>query len=425
MSGNLADIGVLADRREGDPGLVVVGGGIAALRAVQTVRSEEYEGPVTLVSAETHLPYDRPPLSKQVLTGDLPAHAPNYHNADYFADLNVQLLLGRRAHGLDVDRRRLHVRDMHGREETVPYSAVIIATGARPRQLPYPGPTDGVHVLRTIEDALALRGQLQDSLRVAVVGAGFIGAEVASSARSMGLEVTVIECAPTPLVRAVGESTGSLLAGLHANNDVRLICGHGVTGLYGRERVEAVLLDDGTAVPADLVVMGVGVVPNVEWLVESGLPLGDGLECDEYLQAGRDDVLGAGDAVSWPNWGIGQGSHRMRSQQWTTAGDQGAHAAKVLMRGPDAAGPFRHDMYFWSDQYGVKIQGAGRLQGEATVLEQRSDLTRLVVAYREGDRLGGVLTINHPKEFRRLRALCNADAAWADVAPTVASAPTS
>lgn len=424
MSPNLADTGVLAGRRAGEPGLVVVGGGIAALRAVQTVRSEDYDGPVTVVSAEAHLPYDRPPLSKQVLTGGLPARAPSYHDADYFADLDVQLLLGRRAHALDVDRRLLRVSEIGGGEETLPYSAVLIATGARPRQLPYPGPPDGVHVLRTIEDALALRAQLQDSLRVAVVGAGFIGAEVASSARSMGLEVTVIEYAPTPLVRAVGQATGCLLAGLHAKNDVRLICGHGVTGLYGRDRVEAVLLDDGTAVPADLVVTGVGVVPDVEWLAGSGLPLGDGLECDEYLRAGRDDVLGAGDAVSWPNRGIGQGSHRMRSQQWTTAGDQGAHAAKVLIRGPDAAGPFRHDMYFWSDQYGVKIQGAGQLQGDAAVLEQRPDLTRLVVAYREGDRLSGVLTINHPKEFRRLRALCNADAAWADVAPTVASGPT-
>ncbi|SFL79553.1 NAD(P)/FAD-dependent oxidoreductase [Geodermatophilus ruber] len=409
--------GVLTTLRAGDPGLVVVGGGIAGLRTVQTVRSAGYTGRVTVVAAERHLPYDRPPLSKQVLTGELAPEAPVYHGAEYFADLGIDLMLGQQARRLDVERRVLHVGDAGGGELTVPYSAVVIATGARPRRLPCAEPPEGVHVVRTVEDAAGLRAELLTGPQVAVVGAGFIGAEVASSARALGLDVTVIESAASPLARAIGQSMGDLLGGLHARNGVRLVCGRGVTGLHGTDRVEGLLLDDGTSVAADLVVVGVGVVPDVEWLADSGLPLDDGVACDEYLRAGRSEVLGAGDAVSWPNRSPGRDAYRTRSQQWTTAGDQGRHVAEVLVYGADAAGPFEHDLYFWSDQYGVKIQGAGLLNRDAALLELRPDRSRLVAAYRDADRLGGVLTVNHPKEFRRLRALAAAGAPWSQIAP--------
>jgi NADPH-dependent 2,4-dienoyl-CoA reductase/sulfur reductase-like enzyme len=391
--------GPLSQSRSG-PGLVVVGAGVAGLRVVEGVRREGYEGPVTLVGAEPHLPYDRPPLSKQVLTDENAPEVPVYRPASFLAELDVEVRTGVRAESLDVDRRIVTVRSAGVREE-IPFTALVVATGARPRTLPCVGPETGVHVVRRFEDSLALRAELYRRPRVAVVGAGFIGAEVASSARTLGLDVTVVEAAPSPLGRAVGPHVGRLLGGLHAQNGARLLCGRGVTRLIGGERVEGLVLDDGTVIDADLVVVGVGVIADVEWLRDSGLGLNDGLECDEYLRARGDVVFGAGDVASWPN-ALMAGA-RVRSQQWTTSADQGKHVAKVLVHGPEKVGPFGHDLYFWSDQYGTRIQGAGRMSGDASSVEHDPAVTKLVATWSDGERTHGAVTVNSPKEFRRLR----------------------
>jgi 3-phenylpropionate/trans-cinnamate dioxygenase ferredoxin reductase subunit len=400
--------GVLAGRATANVGLVVVGTGVAGLRVAQSVRQEGYEGPVMLVGAEPHLPYDRPPLSKQVLQGELSVDATEYHAASYYTDdLGAEVIAGRSAASVDIERSRLTLDD--GVE--LPFSALVIATGSRPRRLPFGTPTVGLHVLRTRDDALALREALHRSTRLAVVGAGFIGAEVASTAKSMGLDVTVIETAATPLARVVGPELGRELAALHERSGVTLICGKAVTGFIGRERVEGLILDDGSALEVDLVVLGVGVVPDVEWLQESGLALADGLACDAFLNAGRPNIFGAGDAVSWPNSTFGR---RVRSQQWTTAADQGRHVGRVLVRG-ETTGPFTHDMYFWSDQYGSRIQGVGVQTRDAQVLRRHPGAGVLVAAYRDAGLVRGVLTVNAPRDFNRLRKLAVRLAPWEDV----------
>lgn len=398
--------GELRHHTPGDPGLVVVGGGVAGLRVVQTVRQEGYTGPVTLLGAEPWLPYDRPPLSKQVLTGDLALDATGYHPASYFSDeIGVDTVLGVTATGIDVARHRLLLAD----GDALPYRALVVATGSRPRRLPFVSPSDGVHVLRTREDAARLRQDLARAGRLAIVGAGFVGAEVASSAASLGVEVTVVETAPTPLVRAVGAVVGAELARLHTDAGVRLVCGKAVTGFVGRDRVEGLTLDDGSVLEVDLVLVGVGVVPDVEWLQDSGLALDDGLACDDHLATGADAVYGAGDAVSWPSVRLGR---RARSQQWTTASDQGRHVGRVLVRGREEAGPFDHDLYFWSDEYGSRIQGFGATAGEAVVLSRDPAKGSFLAGFRAGDVLTGAVGVNAPREFAAVRKRARTDDSW-------------
>ncbi|MFE5703409.1 NAD(P)/FAD-dependent oxidoreductase [Rhodococcus koreensis] len=403
--------GVLSGRVRGSSGLVVVGAGVAGLRTVQGVRREGYDGPITLIGAEAHLPYDRPPLSKQVLTGELGSAPVTYHDREYFQDLGVTVLTGTRVDSVDVQAQTLAVQ-FEGSDvrERIPFAALVVATGARPRRLPCVVPPRGVHVVRTSDDAAALHEDLLATPTVIVIGGGFIGAEVASSARTLGLEVTVLETGRFPMRRALGPVVAELLSELHELNGVTLRCGSSVSGILGGDRVEGVLLDDGTAIEAGLVVVGIGVVPDVDWLTCSGLPLGDGLTCDQFLRAGSEIVLGVGDAASCPN--AAMGGRRVRSQQWTTAGDQGTHAARVLTHGAEIAGPFSHDMYFWSDQYGVKIQGSGDLSGDVEVVEARPDLSRLVTAYRKGDLIRGAVTVNAPKHFRRLRKMISTRDPW-------------
>ncbi|MEV7005014.1 FAD-dependent oxidoreductase [Streptosporangium sp. NPDC051022] len=390
--------------------ILVAGGNLAALRTVETLRNEGFDGRITMVSAEDHLPYDRPPLSKQVLTGELDAAATVYRDEGFFRAAGVELLLGTPATGLDLAARVLHAG---GR--ALRFDGLVIATGARPRPVGVADGPAGVHVVRTLDDALALRAELLTGPRVVVVGAGFIGAEVASSARALGLDVTVLESAATPLGRAVGEPLGRLLGDMHAAAGVRLRCGAAVTGLRGTGlrgtgRVAEVLLSDGTSLPADVVVFGTGVVPNTEWLAGSGLDLADGVGCDATLNAGPPAVYAVGDVASWPNALSGR---RTRGQQWTTAADQAAHAARNLLAGPAAARPFSSSQYFWSDQYGRRVQFAGSPGGEAVVVEGDPGEFRFVALCRDGDRLAGVLAVNTPRTFQRFKRMVEARAPWA------------
>jgi 3-phenylpropionate/trans-cinnamate dioxygenase ferredoxin reductase subunit len=379
--------------------VVVVGGSVAALRAVETLRRDGYDGRLVLVSEEEHEPYDRPPLSKQILTGELPAAPPLYRPAGTLVDAQVEVRLGARARALDVQRRRVLLADGE-----LPYDGLIIATGARPRPLGNDPCLDGVHTLRTIEDALTIRRSLEAGPKVVVVGAGFIGAEVASSARACGLDVTIIEAATSPLTRAVGGVMGEALGRLHGANGVTLLCGRGVEAFLGAQRVEGVRLTDGSVIPADLVVVGVGVMPNTEWLVGSGLTIENGLRADPSLHVHGGTVFAAGDVVSWYNGSL---ARTVRGEQWTAAAGQGSHAARALLRGPQAAGHFRSSMYFWSDQYGAKIQFAGdTVADRVDVIHGDPAEHRFLAVYRRAGRRVGVLALNQPKIFSQLlRAL--------------------
>jgi NADPH-dependent 2,4-dienoyl-CoA reductase/sulfur reductase-like enzyme len=366
--------------------IVVVGASAAGLAAAETLRREGYDGVLTLIGAEVDAPYDRPPLSKQILASQWDAERLALRTAAELVALDLDLRLGVVAAGLDRAARTVRLDD--GAE--VGYDALVIATGVRPRRLP----GAGAHVLRTLDDALALRRRLGPGRRLAVVGAGFLGAECAAVARGLGCAVILLDPAPVPLAHALGETVGRVLARAHEENGVDLRTGVTVTAVTGT----GVQLADGELVPADEVLVAIGSRPNTEWLEGSGLDLADGLVCDRY-SAAAPDVYGAGDVARWHNELFGV---PMRVEHRTNAAEQGMAVARNLLR-PQQRKPFSPVPYFWSDQYDLKIQAYGYLRGHDAVevvdgaLEQR----RFLAAYRSGDRLTGVLAVGMPPKAVR------------------------
>ena len=378
--------------------VTIVGASLAGLRAAETLRHEGFDGDVTLIGAEDHLPYDRPPLSKQVLAGKWEPERTALATPDKMVELGVDARLGVRAVSFDLATRRLTLQT----GETLAVDGLLAATGARCRTLPGTEGLGGVHVLRSLDDCLALRNDF-DAVpgRVVVVGAGFIGAEVAATARTRGLEVTMVEALPTPLSRVLGDEMGSVCAAVHRDHGVDLRTGVGVDGLEGEGRVARVLLSDGSAVDADVVVVGIGVIPNTEWLVGSGLTVDNGLLCDASCLA-AERVVGAGDIARWPNELFGE---VMRVEHWDNAAAQGAHAARRLLSAD--AGPFAPVPWFWSDQYDRKIQLAGRVRpdDEVRVVAGSVEERRFAALYGRAGRLMGVLGFNRPRHVMRYRGL--------------------
>lgn len=396
-------------------GLLVVGASLAGLRAVEAARQEGYGGPIRLVGEEPHLPYDRPPLSKEFLEPG--SEQPFFRERDYLTgELGVELLLGRTAIGLDSERRLVRVATGdHGKGtaegvEELGYDTLIIATGARARRLPGTDGLAGVLPLRTLDDARLIQEAIAARARIVVIGAGFIGAELASTARAQGLNPVVLEAMPTPLVRAVGEPMGARLASLHDQHGADLRCGVGVAALLGEGRVTGVRLDDGTTIDADLVVVGVGTIPNTEWLEGSGVELENGVRCDEFLATSVTGVYAAGDVASWWNPAL---DRQMRLEHWTSAAEQGAAAARNAV-GKGAQRAYRTVPYFWSDQYGVRIQFVGSQgSGEHLVIEDAlADGQRLTTLYRDGDRLAGALTVSGQSDVMKYRTLIDRGGSW-------------
>jgi NADPH-dependent 2,4-dienoyl-CoA reductase/sulfur reductase-like enzyme len=379
--------------------LVVVGASLAGLKAVEAARRSGFAGRITLIGAEAHLPYDRPPLSKDFLSPDRPAEPVTFRSAaELREELDVRLLLAAPATGLDPQGRTVRVGG-----DTVDYDALVVATGAAARRLPGTEGLPGVHVLRSLDDARAIRRALDGGARTVVVGAGFIGSEVASAARKRGLEATIVEALATPLVRAIGPDLGRALTGLHERHGTALRCGQGVAALEGDGRVERVRLADGTVLEADLVVVGIGASPATGWLADSGLALDDGVVCDGFLRTSDPNVHAAGDVARWHN---PQFDRSMRVEHWSAAAEQGARAARNAVR-PDAAEPYATVPYFWSDWYGSRIQFVGLAGEEHAVVSGDLDGEHFVALYREGDRLSGALTLNgqgHIMKYRRLIA---------------------
>lgn len=387
--------------------LVVVGASLAGLRAVEAARKAGFDGSITLVGAEPHLPYDRPPLSKGFLAAS-DDEPPHFRTEEVLRDeLGVELVLGEAATGLDTDRRVVRVGDRE-----IGYDALVIATGCRLRTLPGTEHLAGVHGLRTLDDSVAVRSALEAGARTVVIGAGFIGSEVAAGATRRGLDVTIVEALPTPLVRATGTAMGAAIAGLHERNGTRLLCGTGVAAVEGDGRVERVVLDDGTVIPADLVVVGIGVVPSTQWLEGSGVTIDDGIVCDETLWTGVPGVYAAGDVASWVNPVFGT---RQRMENWTAAAEQGAAAARNAIA-PDQAKPYATVPYFWSDWYDDRIQFVGVPDADEVLLVDGDTETagRWVALYRRGDRLVGALTVNGQTEIMKYRVMIAKGASWDD-----------
>ncbi|MFF8605581.1 NAD(P)/FAD-dependent oxidoreductase [Streptomyces sp. NPDC015346] len=376
--------------------VAVVGASLAGLSAARSLRKQGYDGRLIVVGDELHRPYDRPPLSKGFLAGTL-GEAELALEADD-EDLRAEWLLGVRATGLDHARRVVRLGD--GRE--VAADGVVIATGAAARTLPGCEGLAGVHTLRTLDDARALRDELARGGRLVVIGGGFIGAEVASTSYALGLDVTVVEAAPTPLAGPLGETMGAVVSALHADHGVRLECGVGVKGLSGETRVDAVLLEDGRSIPADMVVVGVGARPNVEWLAGSGIALDNGVRCGADGRTSLAGVVAVGDCANW--YDPRAGCHR-RVEHWTGARERPDAAIATLLSGGAVEPRAPRPPYFWSDQYGVKIQFAGHAAGADSVTIEAGtvdDRDVLAVYRRAGDPVA-VLGMNQPRLFTRMR----------------------
>lgn len=365
---------------------------MAGLRAAETLRGDGFDGSLVVIGAEERLPYDRPPLSKDVLAGKREPESIQLGDESLYEKLEIEWRLGCSATALDVTGRFVEL----GNGDRIPFDGLIIATGASPRRLPATPDIGGIHVLRTLDDCLAIRVELDASPRVAIVGAGFIGSEVAATCRGRGLDVALIEALPVPLAGALGSDMGAALSEIHRDNGVDLRCGVGVDAFDGGKRVERICLADGSVIDADLVVVGVGVSPATGWLDGSGLDLSDGVVCDETCATGVPGIVAAGDVARWYNPLFGE---LMRVEHWTNAVDQGIAAAHRLLIGDGTSEPFAPVPYFWSDQYDVKIQFVGRARpdDEVRVVHGSTEDRQFVTLYGRAGRLVGALAVNRPR----------------------------
>lgn len=386
--------------------VTVVGASLAGLYAAQALRDQGFDGRLVVVGDERHRPYDRPPLSKDFLAGKVEADILALESPE--DRLDADWLLGSAAVALDRRTREVVLAD--GR--CLLSDGVVIATGARARTLPGPQGRAGVHVLRTLDDAVTLRAELVPGARLVVIGAGFIGGEVAATARALGLEVTVVEALPSPLAGPLGAEMGAVVSSLHEAHGVALRCGVGVDRLVGRDRVEAVELTDGTVLPADVVVVGIGATPNTEWLAGSGVALGNGVECDHQGRTSVPAVVAVGDCAAWHDLRLGR---RHRVEHWTGAMERPAAAVAALLRGDGASVLHAEDRqvpipYFWSDQYDVRIQFAGHAAeaDSVTVEEGSREGLDVLAVYRRDDVPVGVLGMNQSRLFGRWRRQLNA-----------------
>lgn len=377
--------------------LLVVGGGIAALRTVETAREEGFTGSITLVTDEPHPPYDRPPLSKLALKGDYDRRVVEVREQSTYPDIGVELIIDNAATTLDLGNKTVSCAD----GTIVHFNQLIIATGTRARTLQMTTPK-GVHTIRTQHDSAVIAQALRTQPRVAVIGGGFIGAEVASTARELGCEVTIVEAAPIPLTRVLGNHVGQLCSNLHQANGVRVLTTQTLRGFMGKTHVTGVLTED-HEIPAELVVIGIGALPNTEWLEDSGLEISNGILCDEQgqcLSAPTGDVYAVGDIASWFN---PRTLKHERYEHWTSAVEQAQAVGKQL------AGTFNGDEqpvpYFWSDQHGKKIQmlGTPGTNDDFHFITGTTGAFTFVGAYiRKGD-ITALLSIGAPRDFAKLR----------------------
>lgn len=384
--------------------VAIIGMSLAGLRCAESLRRLGFEGTIHAIGAERHQPYDRPPLSKEVLTGA--ADSPFVPlRRDPLAELDLDLRLGVRATALDVARRTVTLDD----GATVSANAIVVATGAYARRLPESvcaHDAAHVHVLRTLDDAVALRAALDGAPeRVAVIGAGFIGMEVAASCRARGLAVTVVEPLPQPLVRGLGEVLGARCARLHRDHDVDLRLGVGVARV-GEGGID---LDDGSRIDADVVVVGVGAAPAVEWLQPDTLAIDNGIVCDAHLAAAP-GIYAIGDVCNFPN-PLFDGA-RMRLEHWTNATEQAMHVAQQIAG--DAASEFAPVPFVWSDQYDVKIQIVGRFDADCDlhIAHGSLDDDRFVALFGRRGRLVGALGFTQPRLVMKYRRLIADRAGW-------------
>ena len=394
--------------------VVVVGGSLAGWRAVETLRTEKFEGTITLVGEERHLPYDRPPLSKQILAGTWPPEKAVLADRRRSSELRVIEVLGHQAVRLDVEGRQVEIDD----GSVLNADAVILATGASPRRLPGTeelSQRDGLFTLRTLDDSLALRAALiaVESARVVVIGAGFIGAEVASTCAGLDCRVTVLEVMEIPLSNVLGPVIGAHCGSLHGAHGVELRTGIGVAGVRrGEGSGLLVELADGDVLSADVVVVGIGVTPTTGWLDGSGLSIDNGVVCDDRLFA-AEGIVAAGDLARW-SWRHDGGEEQIRIEHWEVAAGAGVAAARSVLAGRDEARSFTPIPYFWSDQFGIRFQVLGNPGGtdEVEIVEGSLDEGKFVALFGRAGRLRAVMAIGKPRQLMGFRPLLEAGSSW-------------
>jgi 3-phenylpropionate/trans-cinnamate dioxygenase ferredoxin reductase subunit len=385
------------------PGIVIVGGGLAATRTAEQLRRAAYAGPITIVSDEVHLPYDRPPLSKEVLRGQ--ADDVTLKPREFYEDRDIALRLGCAATGLDTAEQTVTLAD----GSDIGYDELVIATGLVPKRIPTFPDLEGIRVLRSFDDSLALRRHAADAHRAVIVGAGFIGCEVAASLRSLGLHVVLVEPQPAPLASVLGTRIGELVARLHRCEGVDVRAGTVVDEVRGDGRVGSVVLTDGTELAADLVLVGVGSRPATEWLDGSDVQVDNGVVCDAAGRTSAPHVWAVGDVASWRH----VRGHQSRVEHWSNIAEQARVVAPAIL-GADLPSSVVVP-YFWSDQYDVKIQCLGEPQATDIVHLVEDDGRKFLAFYERDGVVTGVVGGGRPGPVMKTRAKIAAAAPISEV----------
>ena len=376
---------------------VIVGANLAGGRAAAALRKEGFDGRVVLVGAEPELPYERPPLSKEYLSGKMPRERLFIQSEEYYREQQIELRLGVAATRVDPQARTVELAD----GERVEFDRLLLATGGRERRLSVPGSElDRIYYLRTLADSDRIAGELQSGRRLVVIGAGFIGAEVAATARSMGLEVSILEMAAVPLGRALGDEMGRLYGDFHRDHGVELCTGEAIERFEGSGRVERVISASGRSFDCDFVVVGVGMEPATELAEGAGLAVDNGVVVDEYCETSSPAIFAAGDVANYHHPLLNE---RLRVEHWANAQNQGVAAAKSMLGQRE---PYVEIPWFWSDQYDLNLQYVGHAQAWDRVV-MRGDVSgrKFSAFYMKDGKIRATLAVNRFKDIRPSRGL--------------------
>ncbi|MDT5371565.1 MAG: hypothetical protein QOC62_5996 [Mycobacterium sp.] len=384
--------------------IVIVGGGLAAARTAEQLRRSAFDGSITIVGAEGHLPYDRPPLSKQVLRSEL--DDVTLKPREFYDDNKITLALGSAVRSLDTGAQTVTLDD----GSLLEYDDVVIATGLVPRRIPSFPALPGIHVLRSFDESMALREEAGAARRAVVVGAGFIGCEVAASLRGLGIDVVMVEPQPEPLASVLGEQIGALVSRLHRAEGVDVRTGVGVDSVTGRDRVEKVALTDGSELDTDLVVVGIGSRPATDWLEGSGVEVDNGVVCDRVGRTNAPHVWALGDVASWQN----ATGHQARVEHWSNVAEQARVLVPSLL-GQELPSNLVVVPYFWSDQYDIKIQCLGEPEADDVVHLVEDDGRKFLAYYERDGVVAGVVGGGMPGPVMKSRGKIAAGAPIGDV----------